>query len=121
MPFAESVRRLLLADLTCLVAQCLCCLQVQRSDAGLYQCIATNMVGEKVSSPARLSVYEKPYFQVGLDSFFFGGGAQLTSLLKYRVSSIISFQIGNFFTSFPHSSSKAQDPSLKNLPPSDSK
>ena len=37
---------------------------IQRSDAGFYQCIAGNMVGERVSKPARLSVYEKPKFLV---------------------------------------------------------
>ncbi|KAH7671532.1 Immunoglobulin I-set domain containing protein, partial [Aphelenchoides avenae] len=35
---------------------------VQRSDAGFYQCVAVNMVGERVSNPAKLSVYEKPRF-----------------------------------------------------------
>lgn len=36
---------------------------VQRSDSGFFQCVARNMVGEKLSNPARLSVYEKPSFQ----------------------------------------------------------
>lgn len=37
---------------------------IQRSDAGFYQCVAGNMVGQRVSKPARLSVYEKPKFLV---------------------------------------------------------
>ena len=36
--------------------------EVDRKDAGLYQCVATNMVGERMSNPVKLSVYEKPYF-----------------------------------------------------------
>ncbi|CAI5454605.1 unnamed protein product [Caenorhabditis angaria] len=35
---------------------------VNHSDSGTFQCVATNMVGERVSLPARLSVYEKPRF-----------------------------------------------------------
>uniref|UniRef100_A0A0N5AAJ1 Down syndrome cell adhesion molecule-like protein Dscam2 n=1 Tax=Syphacia muris TaxID=451379 RepID=A0A0N5AAJ1_9BILA len=38
--------------------------EVDRKDAGMYQCVATNVAGEKVSNPVKLSVYEKPYFQV---------------------------------------------------------
>lgn len=37
---------------------------VQRSDSGLYTCVAWNMVGERVSGPARLFVSEKPTFLV---------------------------------------------------------
>ncbi|CAB3399163.1 unnamed protein product [Caenorhabditis bovis] len=35
---------------------------VTQEDSGTYQCVAKNMVGERVSNPARLSVYEKPKF-----------------------------------------------------------
>ncbi|GMT06094.1 hypothetical protein PENTCL1PPCAC_28268, partial [Pristionchus entomophagus] len=35
---------------------------VRHTDSGQYVCVATNMVGERISPPARLSVYEKPKF-----------------------------------------------------------
>ncbi|GMR60697.1 hypothetical protein PMAYCL1PPCAC_30892, partial [Pristionchus mayeri] len=35
---------------------------VRHTDSGQYVCVATNMVGERTSPPARLSVYEKPKF-----------------------------------------------------------
>uniref|UniRef100_A0A8C4N5G4 Ig-like domain-containing protein n=1 Tax=Eptatretus burgeri TaxID=7764 RepID=A0A8C4N5G4_EPTBU len=34
----------------------------QKSDAGLYVCAATNMVGQRLSSPAHLEVLEQPRF-----------------------------------------------------------
>ncbi|XP_056612872.1 roundabout homolog 2 isoform X1 [Triplophysa dalaica] len=34
----------------------------RKSDAGMYVCVGTNMVGEKDSDPAELVVYEKPVF-----------------------------------------------------------
>ncbi|PAV85388.1 hypothetical protein WR25_09827 [Diploscapter pachys] len=35
---------------------------VDHTDSGTFQCVASNMVGERISPPARLSVYEKPRF-----------------------------------------------------------
>uniref|UniRef100_A0A914HZI1 Uncharacterized protein n=1 Tax=Globodera rostochiensis TaxID=31243 RepID=A0A914HZI1_GLORO len=34
----------------------------QRADAGFYQCVAENLVGVRVSKPAKLSVFDKPIF-----------------------------------------------------------
>lgn len=43
---------------------------VQRSDAGVYRCIATNMVGTVTSNPANLIIQERPVFTVSLKSIF---------------------------------------------------
>ncbi|XP_048449509.1 roundabout homolog 2-like, partial [Rhincodon typus] len=34
----------------------------KRSDAGMYICVGTNMVGERDSDPAELTVFERPIF-----------------------------------------------------------
>lgn len=34
----------------------------RKSDAGMYVCVGTNMVGEKDSDPAELVVFGKSYF-----------------------------------------------------------
>lgn len=41
----------------------------RKSDAGMYVCVGTNMVGERDSDPAELVVYGEPF--VGFDYFFF--------------------------------------------------
>lgn len=44
----------------------------RKSDAGMYTCVGTNMVGERDSDPAELTVFGKPHFYLryGLAKFF---------------------------------------------------